>query len=384
MVDQLLVSLVLAPAAGVVTSRILVDRLPPRVAVLGFTAAAVLFALASAASLLAFGMPAAAGLIGFAPDLRAVARSWQIAVAPLWASWMCLALGAAVIISVAVTGRRQYDSLRAARTEAAALPGTGEVVVIPDGRPDAFALPGAPGRIVVTEGMLTALGDGRHQALLAHERAHLAGRHHRFAFTARLAAAALPALRPMVTLIDYAIERWADEQAAQEVGDRRSVAHVVGTAALAATKQADRHSAASGTGSSRIGRRVPSTLQRIVRGPGRAGEPCHDLVRGEHAPHAQSAPPARRSKHRGLARGRRQRAEAVPPAMLRAGAPGRGPQPGPVPRRIAALLDAPLRGNRGLLLLVALPAALAAASCGVAVEALLDLPYRRVFAIAES
>ncbi|SQE00573.1 MULTISPECIES: M48 family metalloprotease [unclassified Parafrankia] len=389
MVDQLLVSLVLAPAAGVVTSRILVDRLPPRVAVLGFTAAAVLFALASAASLLAFGMPAAAGLIGFAPDLRAVARSWQIAVAPLWASWMCLALGAAVITSVAVTGRRQYDSLRAARTEAAALPGTGEVVVIPDGRPDAFALPGAPGRIVVTEGMLTALGDGRHQALLAHERAHLAGRHHRFAFTARLAAAALPALRPMVTLIDYVIERWADEQAAQEVGDRRSVAHVVGTAALAATEQADRHSAAAGTGSSRIGRRVPSTLQRIVRGPGWPGEPCHDLVRGERArhaqsaPHAQPAPPARHSKRRGLARSRRQRAEAVPPAMLRAGAPGRGPRPGPVPRRIAALLDAPLRGNHGLLL-VALPAALAAASCGVAVEALLDLPYRRVFAIAES
>ncbi|WP_018500234.1 M48 family metalloprotease [Parafrankia discariae] len=355
MVDQLLVSLALAPSAGVVASRILVDRLPPRVAVLGFTTAAVLFALASTASLLAFGMPAAAGLIGFAPDLRAVARSWQIAVAPLWASWTCLALGAAVMISVAVTGRRQHDSLHAARAEAAALPGTGEVVVIPDGRPDAFALPGAPGRIVVTEGMLAALGDGRHQALFAHERAHLAGRHHRFAFTARLAAAALPPLRPMVTLIDYAIERWADEQAAQEVGDRRSVAQVVGTAALAATEQADR----------------PSTAAE------RADAPLADPGHGEPT---RSTRPAGRP---GLARPRRRRSGAVSPAMLRAGAPGRGPRPGPVPRRIAALLDAPLRGNYGLLL-VALPAALAAASCGVAVEALLDLPYRRVFALAES
>lgn len=35
-------------------------------------------------------------------------------------------------------------------------------------------------------------------------------------------------------------------------------------------------------------------------------------------------------------------------------------------------------------MLVALPAALAAASCGVAVEALIDLPYRRVFDVGDS
>lgn len=333
-VDQLLVSLVLAPTAGAVASRILVDPLPPRAAAFGFTTAAALFAGASTLSLFVFGMPAAAGLFGFAPSRPPTAISWHTGAMPIWLSWVCLLLGAGAVVSVLVTAFRQLDSVRAARAEAAALPGSGEIVVIPDGRADAFALPGVPGRIVVTEGMLAALGAARqqallaHEALFAHERAHLAGRHHRFAFAARLAAAALPPLLPMVTLVDYAIERWADEKAANDVGDRRSVAHVVGTAALVATEQA--------------------AACAPERRPGRL------VSRPRQQPR---------------------------PAKLRVGAPGLGPRPGPVPRRVAALLAAPQHRNR--FLLVALPAALAVASCGVAVEALIDLPYRRVLEAVE-
>ncbi|CUU53927.1 Peptidase family M48 [Parafrankia irregularis] len=339
-VDQLLVSVVLAPAAGVVAGRILVDLLPPRAVAFGYTAAAGLFAAASTLSLVAFGMPAVARVAGLSPAHQPVVMSWQSGEMPLWASWACLLLVTVAMISVLVTGRSQFRSVRAARAEAAALPGTGEIVVIPDGRADAFALPGVPGRIVVTEGMLTAVGAGRHQALFAHERAHLAGRHHRFSFGARLAAAALPPLWPMVTVIDYAIERWADEQAASVVGDRRSVAHVVGTAALAATEQAVVEQAAVEQ-SAVVGAAERRTGRRLF--PGRLREPRT--------------------------------------AKLRAVAAGGGPRPGPVPRRVAALLAAPQRRNR--LLLAALPAALALASCGVSIEALLDLPYRRVFDYVE-
>ncbi|MCK9903529.1 peptidase M48 [Parafrankia colletiae] len=341
-VDQLLVSLVLAPAAGAVACRILVDLLPPKAAVLGFTAAAGLFAMAGTLSLFVFGMPAVAGIAGIL-DEPVTAATWPAASLPRWLSWTCLLLGAVAVLSALATGRSQRSSVHAARREASALPGGTEIVVLPDGRADAFALPGLPGRIVVTEGMLTAVGAGRQQALFAHERAHLTGRHHLFAFAARLAAAALPTLLPMVTLVDYAIERWADEQAAEDVGDRHSVAHVVGTAALVATAQA-----------------APAA-EDVSDAPGRPA-----TGRGGR-------------RHRSLLPGRMR---AARPAKLRAGAPGRGPRPGPVPRRVAALLAAPQRRKR--LMLVALPAALAAASCGVAVEALMDLPYRRVFDVGDS
>jgi Zn-dependent protease with chaperone function len=65
----------------------------------------------------------------------------------------------------------------------------GELVVIPDRRPVAFAAPGRPGRIVVTDSMLAALTAAQRRVVLAHERAHLAGRHSTALTVARLAAA---------------------------------------------------------------------------------------------------------------------------------------------------------------------------------------------------
>ncbi len=56
--------------------------------------------------------------------------------------------------------------------------------------------------------------------LLAHERAHARNSHYLFTSAARLAAAANPLLRPVAAEVGYAIERWADERAAAETGDR--------------------------------------------------------------------------------------------------------------------------------------------------------------------
>jgi Zn-dependent protease with chaperone function len=65
-------------------------------------------------------------------------------------------------------------------------------VTVADERIEAFALPGAPGRIVLTTGMLDILDERQRAAVIAHERAHLAGAHHRLVWFARLAATANP------------------------------------------------------------------------------------------------------------------------------------------------------------------------------------------------
>ncbi|WP_055535331.1 M56 family metallopeptidase [Streptomyces graminilatus] len=114
----------------------------------------------------------------------------------------------------------------------AGLPGTA-VAVLPDKVPYAYALPGGPrDRIVVTTALLGSLEPAERRALFAHERAHLAARHHRHLLAVQLAARANPFLRPLRTAVAYTAERWADEDAARVVGSRRTVARAIGRAAL--------------------------------------------------------------------------------------------------------------------------------------------------------
>lgn len=110
------------------------------------------------------------------------------------------------------------------------------VAVLGSAIPTAFALPGRPGQIVVSRGMLQLLDGDERRALLAHERAHLDLHHHRYLRATELATAFLPMLRPVVNRVRLATERWADEEAAREVGDRRLVARALARAALAQPK----------------------------------------------------------------------------------------------------------------------------------------------------
>lgn len=107
------------------------------------------------------------------------------------------------------------------------------VAVLPDPEPYAYALPGRNrGRVVVSTGLLTRLAAPERRALFAHERAHLAGGHHRLLLLVQLAARANPFLRPLRTAVSYTVERWADEEAAGVVRDRQTVARAIGKAAL--------------------------------------------------------------------------------------------------------------------------------------------------------
>ena len=102
---------------------------------------------------------------------------------------------------------------------------TSPVVVVESVVAQAFAVPGKPGHIRVTTSMLDALDEEGRRVLFAHERAHLDYGHHRFVLVGSLAAALLPPLRPLARQITFSTERWADEVAAQQIGDRVTTAH---------------------------------------------------------------------------------------------------------------------------------------------------------------
>jgi hypothetical protein len=140
------------------------------------------------------------------------------AVALAGLSWIAYSVGRVM---------RRYHRVRAPHGEDRAL------VVVRSEVPSAFALPGRPGRIVVSSAMLHALDTGERRALLAHERAHLRCRHHRYVRMTEVAAAVLPLLKPMNRRVCIATERWADEEAAAEIGDRAVVARAVARAAIA-------------------------------------------------------------------------------------------------------------------------------------------------------
>ncbi|MEV6997835.1 M56 family metallopeptidase [Streptomyces sp. NPDC093982] len=138
----------------------------------------------------------------------------------------------AVVVACGRTLWRHGRVRRHTHRALAGLPGAG-VVVLPDEVPYAYALPGGRrDRVVVTTGLLDRLEPAERRALFAHERAHLAARHHRFLLAVQLAARANPFLRPLRTAVSYTAERWADEEAARAVGSRRTVASAIGKAAL--------------------------------------------------------------------------------------------------------------------------------------------------------
>lgn len=137
---------------------------------------------------------------------------------------------------------------------------SGRVRVVDTPRPMAYAEPGRRGGVVVSTGMLAVLEPAERRAMLAHERAHTAHRHDRFLVIGSLGAG-LPLLAPAVGALRHALERWADEVAAGEVGSRDVVARAVARAALAS------HDAAVGVGLGIAGADVPARVEALMCPP---------------------------------------------------------------------------------------------------------------------
>ena len=81
---------------------------------------------------------------------------------------------------------------------------------------------------------MRVLTERQRRVLFAHERAHLRFGHHRFHLVAQVATAVNPTLLRAESAMAFLCERWADEYAAAEVGDRGLAARSVSAAALAA------------------------------------------------------------------------------------------------------------------------------------------------------
>jgi hypothetical protein len=133
------------------------------------------------------------------------------------------------------------------------------LALLPDDEPLAYALPGG---VVVSRGMVRALCADQRRALLAHERAHVSLRHHRFVLLVDLASAAQPLLWPLRDAVRYTVERWADEVAATATGDRVLTARAVATAALAA-RHAQLSVAALGISAGPVPQRVAALLTPV-------------------------------------------------------------------------------------------------------------------------
>ncbi|MEU6067013.1 M48 family metalloprotease [Streptomyces sp. NPDC047082] len=219
----------LLPAVSPVIGR----RVAPALAARVLASAAVLTAAATTWSLLLL----ATTLLGDAPPVVREAREDGHRISDPVPE----VIGVAACLVLAVVAWRVHRALRAERSTRRALrrlcagqPADTELIVAASPVPQAFAIPGRPGRILVTSAMLCALEPAERRVLLAHERAHLTDRHGLLVTAATLAAAANPLLSPVRDAVAFLVERGADEQAADAVGDRAATARALARAALTA------------------------------------------------------------------------------------------------------------------------------------------------------
>lgn len=97
----------------------------------------------------------------------------------------------------------------------------GATVVLDAAQPAAYCVPGRPAAIVLTSGALAVLDDAQLGAVLAHERAHLAGRHHLLITLARGLAGCFPGVpvfRRGPAEVARLAELCADDAAARRTG----------------------------------------------------------------------------------------------------------------------------------------------------------------------
>ncbi|MGI8937604.1 MAG: M56 family metallopeptidase [Iamia sp.] len=205
----------------------LLHRLPPVLATWALTGAAVLGALTVVSVLATMVLEVVHGVPwADRPWMWCLPGASQIG-GTTWAFGALAVAWIGVALVRICRRRRDYRALRAA---GAVGPG---VEILATGEPTAYSLPGRPGRIVVSRGMLHSLRAQEREVLFAHERSHLSHGHDRFIHAADLASDIFPPLALLASRVRYATERWADEDAVVEIGDRRVVARAVARAALA-------------------------------------------------------------------------------------------------------------------------------------------------------
>lgn len=103
-----------------------------------------------------------------------------------------------------------------------------------EGYPVAIAVPGKMGGVLVSRGLMQLLDRSQLQVVFIHEHAHLRHKHHLYSALGALCVGLVPPLHRLHRSLLLALERWADEDTAEAIGDRALVAHTIARVALAA------------------------------------------------------------------------------------------------------------------------------------------------------
>ncbi len=251
---------------------------------LGLAAWATAMASVLASALVALQFLVRAAITGWPGLAEAVCRSvagGACAPAVYRSAAFELGLGlAAVAAALAVTAaacvqqgqRRTRAHADVARMTGRRLPGVSTAVVLDAAQRAAYCVPGRPATIVVTSAALAVLDPAQLTAVLAHERAHLAGRHHLLIALTRALAASFPAV-PLLTRGPTEVARLA-ELRADDAAARRSGRPALITALLAmGTGTAVPAAALAATACA-----VTARVQRLLEPPRRARRARYGLA----------------------------------------------------------------------------------------------------------
>lgn len=194
--------------------------------------------------------------------------------AGLGATALLATLAAAVLAwrygrSVQRARRRTHEHAEVARMTGRSLPGAGPAMVLDAEQPVAYCVPGRPAAIVLSSGALAVLDPAQLTAVLAHERAHLAGRHHVLTGLTRALSACFPAV-PLFARGAQEVARLA-EMCADDAAVRRSGRPTLIAALLAmGTGTAVPAAVVPATALAATGCAVVSRVQRLLDPPDRA------------------------------------------------------------------------------------------------------------------
>lgn len=187
-----------------------------------------------------------------------------LAVAGAMLTWLVPAL---LVTSWATLARRTATDRARLRggLESADFDDSLGACVVASSRPAAYCIPGSGGTIVVTSGAIDLLDRAGLEAVLAHERAHLTGRHHllvALAGSARAALGLLPLFAVLPDRIGHLVELTADDAAARSA-NRRVLARSLLDFAAARTGEAAALAVGGGDTVARV--------ERLLDGPVRPG-----------------------------------------------------------------------------------------------------------------
>jgi hypothetical protein len=253
----------LTPLLRSVPGRYLADHVRPSWSAAVLTGALVGFTAVTAVGL---GLLVSLGVTRWDPELAG--RTWSLAAAfggrPVVVAHLGAVLAAVGAAATAVAlvrvgralvcVRHQY---RAGRRLVPTGTPAGSVIELSGAPSAAQALPVRGGHVLVDAAGWSMLPPRHRDVVLAHERSHLRHRHDVHLVVAAVATAVNPLVEPLARALGYALERWADEDAAAASG-RAPVAHAVAAVALASPGPG---APVLGVGGAVVPRRVSALLE---------------------------------------------------------------------------------------------------------------------------